>query len=264
MAFRVRSPAVAGLFYPEDPQELRKTVEAQLAQAPAQGGVGCLKAVIVPHAGYVYSGAVAAVAYAQLASLRDVVRRVVLVGPSHRVAFDGLAVSAVDAFETPLGLVEVDRPAVERVLALPQVQVLDAAHAREHSLEVQLPFLQQVLSEFRLVPLVVGNATAEEVAEVLESVWGEAETLVVVSSDLSHYLPYDAAQALDRATARAIERLEPAEIHFDQACGRLPVQGLLLAARRHGLHAQTLDLRSSGDTAGSRDSVVGYGAYAFA
>jgi AmmeMemoRadiSam system protein B len=223
-----------------------------------------LKALVVPHAGYVYSGPVAASAYALLASLRDRIRRVVLLGPSHRVGFEGLAASSADAFETPLGRVEIDAEAVERALLLPQVRRLDAAHAQEHSLEVQLPFLQRVLSDFRLVPLVVGDATPAEVAEVIETLWGGAETLLVVSSDLSHYLPYEQAKALDRATTQAIENLDPEAIGEDQACGRLPVQGLLLAARRHGLHARTLDLRSSGDTAGSRDAVVGYGAYAFA
>lgn len=261
---RLRPPAVAGLFYPGEPRALRAAVEGHLAQASAAAPQEPLKALVVPHAGYVYSGPVAASAYALLAPLRDRIRRVVLLGPSHRVGFEGLAASSADAFETPLGRVEIDADAVERALSLPQVRRLDAAHAQEHSLEVQLPFLQRVLSDFRLVPLVVGDATPAEVAEVIETLWGGAETLLVVSSDLSHYLPYEQARALDRATTQAIENLDPEAIGEDQACGRLPVQGLLLAARRHGLHARTLDLRSSGDTAGSRDSVVGYGAYAFA
>ncbi len=261
---RLRPPAVAGLFYPGEARALRAAVEEHLAQASAAAPREPLKALVVPHAGYVYSGPVAASAYALLASLRDRIRRVVLLGPSHRVGFEGLAASSADAFETPLGRVEIDADAVERALSLPQVRRLDAAHAQEHSLEVQLPFLQRVLSDFRLVPLVVGDATPAEVAEVIETLWGGAETLLVVSSDLSHYLPYEQARALDRATTQAIENLDPEAIGEDQACGRLPVQGLLLAARRHGLHARTLDLRSSGDTAGSRDAVVGYGAYAFA
>jgi AmmeMemoRadiSam system protein B len=252
---------VAGLFYPGDRDELEAAVEAYLAAATADGRA-LPKAVIVPHAGFVYSGPVAATAYALLALLRDRVRRVVLFGPAHRVAFRGLATSSADAFETPLGSVALDREGVERALALPQVKALDAAHRAEHSLEVQLPFLQRVLPDFRLVPLVVGDATPAEVAEVMEALWGGDETLIVVSSDLSHYLPYADARALDRETSRAIEALLPEEIGHDQACGRLPVQGLLLAARRHGLRARTLDLRSSGDTAGPRDAVVGYGAYA--
>ena len=264
MSLHVRQPAVAGLFYPADAQALRAAAEECLSHAPLRPVGEAPKALVVPHAGYVYSGPVAASAYALLAPLRDRVRRVVLLGPAHRVGFDGLAVSSAEAFETPLGQVEIDQEAVERALTLPQVRLLDAAHAQEHSLEVQIPFLQLMLSDFRLVPLVVGDATPAEVAEVIEVLWGGAETLVVVSSDLSHYLSYEEARSVDRATTQAIESLEPEAIGPDQACGRLPVQGLLLAAKRHGLHARTLDLRNSGDTAGSRDSVVGYGAYAFA
>ena len=261
---RVRPPAVAGTFYPADPRALRASVEDALAQAPVACAADAPKALVVPHAGYVYSGPVAATAYARLVPVRDRVHRVVLLGPSHRVAFDGLAVPGADAFDTPLGRVEIDTGGVARALALPQVQRLDAAHAREHSLEVQIPFLQVVLPQFRLVPIVVGDATPDEISEVIDTLWGGDETVVLVSSDLSHYLSYEEARAIDRETTQAIERLDPAAIGFDQACGRLPVQGLLLSARRRGLHARTLDLRSSGDTAGSRDSVVGYGAYAFA
>jgi len=261
MSLHVRQPAVAGLFYPADAQALRAAAQDHLSHAPLRQVGEAPKALVVPHAGYVYSGPVAASAYALLAPLRDRLRRVVLLGPSHRIGFDGLAASNAEIFETPLGQVEVDQEAVERALTLPQVQRLDAAHAQEHSLEVQLPFLQLMLSDFRLV---LGDATPTEVAEVIDVLWGGAETLVVVSSDLSHYLSYEEARSVDRATTRAIESLEPEAIGPDQACGRLPVQGLLLAAKRHGLHARTLDLRNSGDTAGSRDSVVGYGAYAFA
>jgi len=264
MSLHVRRPAVAGSFYPADAQALRTAVEDHLSHAPLRPVAEAPKALVVPHAGYVYSGPVAASAYALLAPLRDRVRRVVLLGPAHRVGFEGLAASSAEAFETPLGRVEIDQEAVERALTLPQVRRLDAAHAQEHSLEVQIPFLQLMLSDFRLVPLVVGDATPAEVAEVIEALWGGAETLVVVSSDLSHYLSYEEARSIDRATTRAIESLAPEAIGPDQACGRLPVQGLLLAAKLHGLHARTLDLRNSGDTAGSRDSVVGYGAYAFA
>jgi AmmeMemoRadiSam system protein B len=258
----VRAPAVAGLFYPGEPGALRAAVEGYLAEAEAGGEAP--KALVVPHAGYVYSGPIAASAYVRLAPLRERVSRVVLLGPAHRVAFRGLAVPGADAFETPLGRVELDRAGIETALALPQVVQLDAAHREEHSLEVQLPFLQRALAHFRLVPLVVGDATPREVSAVIEALWGGDETLVVVSSDLSHYLPYDEARALDLETSRAIEALEPEAIGHDQACGRLPVQGLLLSARRHGLRARTLDLRCSGDTAGPRDSVVGYGAYVFA
>jgi hypothetical protein len=186
---------------------------------------------------------------------------VVLIGPSHHVSFRGLAVPNADAFATPLGDVPVDRAAVERLLALPQVAQRDDAHAREHSLEVQLPFLQEVLGPFALVPLAAGDATADEVAEVLGLFVDEPGTLVVVSSDLSHYLDYESARRLDAATSRAIEALDDAALDAERACGCVGVAGLLVAARRRGLAAHTLDLRSSGDTAGGRDRVVGYGAY---
>jgi AmmeMemoRadiSam system protein B len=260
-----RPPAVAGSFYPADAERLRAEVEGHLrGAAPPAAAEPPPKAVIVPHAGYVYSGAVAAAAYGRVARLRDRIERVVLLGPSHRVGFEGLALPSVDAFETPLGVVPIDREACERVGDLPQVRVLDAAHAREHSLEVQLPFLQRVLGTFRLVPFSVGDATAEQVAEVLERLWGGPETLVVISSDLSHYHPYDDARRLDAATARSIEALRHEALGPEQACGCVPISGLLLAARRRGLEVRPLDLRSSGDTAGPRDQVVGYGAWSFA
>ena len=258
-----RSPAVAGLFYPKVPSDLERDVGRYLEDAGGPSSQPPPKALIAPHAGYRYSGPIAASAYAQVRRAREVVERVVLLGPSHRVALRGLAASSADAFLSPLGPVPVDRAAVERVLRLPQVSVLDAAHEHEHSLEVQLPFLQKVLSEFSLVPLAVGDASAEQVAEVLDELWGGPETLIVVSSDLSHYYDYETARGMDAATSRAIEELRPEGLDSESACGRVPVRGLLLAARRRGLRVRTLDLRNSGDTAGSRDQVVGYGAYVF-
>jgi AmmeMemoRadiSam system protein B len=261
---RVRLPAVAGSFYPADPAVLAQEVAESLAAAvPAAEGAPP-KAVIAPHAGYVYSGPTAGYAYAPVAALRSVVSRVVVLGPAHRVWVRGLAASSAEAFETPLGRVPVDREAVEGVCALSQVRIDDRAHAAEHSLEVQLPFLQHVLGDFSLVPLAVGDATDEEVEEVLDALWGGAETLIVVSSDLSHYYDYATAKRLDAATCRAIEALEPEWLDGESACGRVPIRGLLLAAQRHGLAAHTLDLRSSGDTAGDRTRVVGYGAWTLA
>jgi AmmeMemoRadiSam system protein B/AmmeMemoRadiSam system protein A len=260
----VRQAAVAGMFYPADAGELRAMVREMLRAAPAgasAAGEGWAKALIAPHAGYIYSGPVAGSAYRQIEAARGHVRRVVLIGPAHRVAVEGLAVSGARAFATPLGEVPVDESAVERVLQLPFVHVLDQAHAREHSLEVHLPFLQEVLGDFALVPLVFGAATAEQVAQALELLWGGEETLIVVSSDLSHYHEYNQARALDGQTARAIETLRPDSIAPEQACGRTAIQGLLQAAARHGLRVHTLDLRNSGDTAGPRDQVVGYGAW---
>jgi len=257
-----RHPAVAGQFYPGDRAVLERMVSELLEEAPPSGPRPVPKAIIVPHAGYIYSGPVAASAYAGLLPARDRIHRVVLLGPSHYVYLQGLAASSADRFLTPLGEVPVDLPLREQVLALPQVEINDAAHLREHSLEVQLPFLQQVLDRFTLLPLVVGEATPEAVAEAIEAAWDGDETLVVVSSDLSHYHDYRTAQVMDRATTAAIARLDLQPIDPDHACGCRPVAGLLEVARRKGLAATTLDLRNSGDTAGPRDQVVGYGAYA--
>ncbi len=257
-----RPPAVAGMFYPADPAELQREIRHYLAEAPAAHADAALpKVLIVPHAGYVYSGPIAANAYARMAPLAGRIRRVVLLGPVHRVPVRGLAVPSVASFETPLGTVEIDREAIGRLAGLLQVVTSDRAHAQEHSLEVQLPFLQQVLGRFALVPLAVGEATAAEVAEVLARLWGGEETLVVVSSDLSHYLPYAAACAADRATVDAMLALESTLDHA-QACGATPVNGLLAFARRRRLRPELLDLRNSGDTAGDRGRVVGYAALA--
>ncbi len=257
----VRKPAVAGAFYPDDPNELRETIAEYLKQGRKPGPVP--KAMIVPHAGYIYSGPIAGSAYARLAPARGRIKRVVLLGPSHRYPLRGLAASNADGFSTPLGTVPLDRSAIEQIAHMRQVQLLDAAHAQEHSLEVQLPFLQVVLGDFNLVPLVVGEAPAEDVSEVLEKLWGGPETLIVVSSDLSHYNDYRTAQKMDAAASKAIEQLKPEDLDYEQACGRFPIMGLLVSAKKHGLKAGTIDLRNSGDTAGPRDQVVGYGAYVF-
>lgn len=259
---RTRPPAVAGTFYPADPQKLSATVRLLLAAASEESAATLPpKAIIAPHAGYAFSGPIAATAYTQLAGLRDQVRRVLLIGPAHRVPVAGLAVSMAEAFATPLGSVPVDTATVERLLALPQVEALEAAHAQEHCLEVHLPFLQEVFGDFAIVPLVVGRATPEEVREVLELVWDDPATLIVVSSDLSHYYDYETARQVDRATAQWIESLDSEQTEGQEACGRVAIGGLLAASRARGLHARTLDLRNSGDTAGPRDSVVGYGAF---
>jgi AmmeMemoRadiSam system protein B len=259
----LRDPAVAGHFYPAAPDALQREIADCLATVTRPCGAPP-KAVIVPHAGYVYSGPVAAAAYAALRPLRPIIRRVVLVGPAHRVAFRGLALPSADAFLTPIGAVEVAHDAIETVRALPQVSELDRAHSLEHSLEVQLPFLQTVLDDFRIVPLLVGDATAEEVGGVLEALWGGPETIFVISSDLSHYHDYGSAQRIDRDTTLAIEHLDATPIDSEHACGCRPICGLLHVARAHALRVTTLDVRNSGDTAGDRRRVVGYGAYAFA
>jgi MEMO1 family protein len=258
----VRPPAVAGRFYPADPTELRNLIMALLSAVPPPEGPAP-KALIVPHAGYLYSGPIAASAYAQWLRERRTVKRIVLVGPAHYVAVEGLAGCSAEALATPLGPVPVDTGALRRLAGLPQFSVRDAAHGPEHALEVQLPFLQVLLEEFSVVPLVVGAATPEQVSEVLDRLWNGPETRLVVSSDLSHYLDYPTAREVDRITATAIQTLAPQDIDEDQACGRIPIRGLLQTAQARGMRVRTFDLRSSGDTAGSRDKVVGYGAFGF-
>lgn len=264
---QVRQPSVAGTFYPGQASALSRDVMTLLAAARAVVNILDMtaripKAIIVPHAGYIYSGATAALAYARLAQGRTRIRRVVLLGPVHRVPVRGLALPGAEWFATPLGKVEVDQDAVAAITALPQVVVSAVAHAHEHSLEVQLPFLQSVLDDFKLLPLAVGDATPDEVAQVLETLWGGDETLIVISSDLSHFLPYRSAQAVDRETVQSILDLSSSLTH-EQACGGTPVNGLLLAARRHHLQPELLGLCNSGDTAGDKGRVVGYASLAF-
>ncbi|MDO8464399.1 MAG: AmmeMemoRadiSam system protein B [Gallionella sp.] len=296
----IRAAAVAGLFYPGEADVLMHDVRAMLAAArpselspnghgkhaapdnenrharfphlnplPLAGEEAIeslrefhVKALIVPHAGYIYSGAIAASAYASLKNIASKIHRVVLLGPTHRVAVHGLALPGTDTFTTPLGNVRIDLAAAQAIAHLPQVTISAPAHAQEHSLEVQLPFLQSVLPDFKLLPLAVGMASAEEVAEVLEVLWGGDETLIVISSDLSHYLPYPTAQRVDNETVQSILKLHQPIAH-DRACGGTPISGLIVAAKKHSLTPHLLDLRNSGDTAGSHDQVVGYAAIAF-
>jgi AmmeMemoRadiSam system protein B len=257
----VRPAAVAGLFYAADPARLRQDVDSLLA-SPAFFSHRP-KALIAPHAGYVYSGAAAGKAFALLRGAGGDITRVVVIGPAHYVALRGIAIPTVSAFETPLGEVEVDRDALMQLSDLPFVRDNDAAHAPEHALEVELPFLQMALGQFRLVPLVVGEATPSQAAAALQRLWGGSETLVVISSDLSHYYDYETARRLDAATAGIIERGEWPQLTSDNACGFLAVAGLLTAAANWGLNARRLALCNSGDTASGRDRVVGYGAWAF-
>jgi AmmeMemoRadiSam system protein B len=259
----VRAPAVAGMFYPGANRELARNLAEMLGAAAHDAPERAVpKAIIAPHAGYIYSGPVAASVYALLAPARSRISRVVLLGPTHRVAVRGLALPGCEAFATPLGMVRMDTPSIGAIRNLPQVVVSAQAHALEHSLEVHVPFLQVVLEHFALVPLAVGEASAQEVAEVLELLWGGPETLVVVSSDLSHYLAYHDAQAVDRATAKAILALAT-DLSHEQACGATPVTGLAEVARRRALKPELIDLRNSGDTAGDKNRVVGYGSFAF-
>jgi AmmeMemoRadiSam system protein B len=259
---RTRPAAVAGRFYPGNAAELDEEVSGYLESAArGRGDAPVPKAVIAPHAGTIYSGPVAASAYARLLPARDRIERVVLLGPAHRVWFEGVATSSADAFTTPLGDIPIDTDAVQRLLKMPGVVESDEAHRLEHSLEVHLPFLQLTLERFRLVPLVVGNAKPEIVGDIIDALWGGDETIIVISSDLSHFHDYDTAARLDRETSSIIERLELEKLNGERACGYQPIRGLLQVARRRGMRAELIDLRSSGDTAGPRREVVGYGSY---
>jgi AmmeMemoRadiSam system protein B/AmmeMemoRadiSam system protein A len=260
----IRKPAVSGSFYPAQRDALERQLTLFLSEAgnTPHAGDPLPKAIIGPHAGYVYSGPVAARAYRRLAAARGRISRVVLIGPSHHLAFRGLAADASDAWETPYGTVALDTEAITRLRQLPMVAQFDAAHQREHALEVHVPFLQHVLGDFRLVPIVAGDAPPDAVAALFDAVWGGPETLIVVSTDLSHYLDYAACRSLDARTAEAIERFDDAVIGSAEACGQVPTRGLLRVARRRGMAIERLDLRNSADTAGSRERVVGYGAWA--
>lgn len=258
---KIRRPAVAGMFYPADEDVLKHDIHDYLAQANDAHEQG-LKAIVVPHAGYMYSGPIAASAYKQIIPLKNKINRVVLLGPSHRVAFRGLAVPESDTFNTPLGNIPIDQEGIQQLADMSQVIVSDQAHSEEHSLEVQLPFLQEILSEFTLIPIVVGDAEEHEVAEVIKRLWGDEHTLIVISTDLSHYHEYYDAKKRDRATSDAIENLKTNLIGYEDACGRNGLKGLLVVAQEKGLSVEVLDLRNSGDTAGDKGRVVGYGAYA--
>jgi AmmeMemoRadiSam system protein B len=260
----VREAAVAGTFYPGDPGVLRDTVDRLLAEAPRPPADAPVpRAVIVPHAGYIYSGPTAAAAYARIAAARDTITRVVLVGPTHRLPVLGVALPGADAFRTPLGTLPVAEAwAEERLADVPAVCVFAETHRSEHSVEVQIPFLQRALGDVEIVPMLAGDASGEEVADVLDALWGGPETLVVISSDLSHYLGYDEATQVDAATIAQISALD-GPLNHSQACGATPINGLLVLARRRGLVPTLLDARNSGDTSGDRDRVVGYCAFAF-
>ena len=260
---QIRPPAVAGTFYPSSSLELASTVRGLLDDVGEITGP-IPKAIIAPHAGYAYSGPIAASVYARLKPLRGKIKRAVLLGPCHRVAVQGLALSSADSFETPLGMVPIDKEASRTISSMANVRVFDASYAEEHSLEVHLPLLQEVLGSFHLVPLAVGNAEPKEVADVIDRLWGGPETLIVVSSDLSHFLDYETARELDHKTCQAIEAFDHTQIGREQACGRIPVGGLLELAKRRNLSITTVDARNSGGTAGSRDRVVGYRAWMFA
>lgn len=262
---KIRPTAVAGMFYPSDPRELQTMVSGYLSQTRPLESVHAsdIKAIIAPHAGYVYSGPIAASVYRYLEDLESPVANVILIGPSHRIPLLGLATSSADYFNTPLGNISINRTITDELNSLPFVTELDQAHSMEHSLEVHLPFLQLTLGEFQLVPIVAGDATAQQVDQLITLALRHENSLLVISSDLSHYHDYRTAQQLDSETCEAIETLSVEDLDSTHACGFIPVRGLLKYAKEHGLTAKTVDCRNSGDTAGPRNEVVGYGAYVF-
>lgn len=259
----IRPAAVAGRFFPADSSELADLVGASLREARRPEHASAPKAIIAPHAGFVFSGPIAGSAFASLADAAARIERVILIGPSHHVAFEGVATSGFGTFETPLGPVPVDTDAVRRALQFDFVEEYEPAHEREHSLETHLPFLQTVLGEFSIVPLVTGRIDRERLAELLDTLWGGEETVISVSSDLSHFFDYETARSLDDETSKAIEAFQPERITPEDACGAVSIRGLLETARRREMESEIIDVRNSGDTAGDRSRVVGYGAYGF-
>ena len=258
---KIREAAVSGLFYPDEPKTLHNMITQLLSNAeilPQQ-----FRAIIAPHAGYIYSGETASHAYKQLEKIKTDIKRIVLIGPAHRVSFSGIASSSADFFETPLGLIPLDTYGIKQLQESAHLKLSDEAHAQEHSLEVHLPFLQTILEDFSLIPLIVGDSDAQSVADVIEYFWDDPSTFFIISSDLSHFHEYNDAKLIDKQTSDAILHIEPEKISYEQACGRLPVNGLLKHAKKYHLKPTLLDLRNSGDTAGDHSRVVGYGAYGF-
>ena len=258
----IRNTAVAGTFYPNEPKELQTSLTALLQNAHTEKQFP--KAIIVPHAGYIYSGPIAANAYSSFYKHTPPIERIVLMGPAHRVAFQGIAASTADYFATPLGNIPVDHNALSSIVAQGFVKYFDLAHEQEHCIEVQLPFLQVIFDKkFEIIPLLVGETESTVVAQVLRAVWGGDETLIIISSDLSHYHSYETAKEMDKRTTKLIEEFNGAQLDYDSACGRLPIQALLEVTKEYKMQCKTLDLRNSGDTSGTHDRVVGYGAYSF-
>lgn len=262
VAMKIRQPAVSGHFYPSDPTELSQQIEQLLSQNTMKMPQ-FPKAIISPHAGLVYSGSLAAKLYSSIWQFRHKIKRVVLIGPAHKEKFDGIAISGADQFKTPLGTVPIDSHARDFLVEQKLVTVNDAAHLNEHCLEMQLLFLQKCVSNYKIVPIITGNTSPERVAALLNCIWGGEETLVVISSDLSHHLSYDEATKVDQKTKKAIEDCNPAAIQLQNACGRVGIQGLLIAAKSLNLQPKTIDVVNSGDTVGAKDRVVGYGAWSF-
>lgn len=259
---KTRNPAVAGIFYASEPKKLDSEVAHYLTSDFRQSTVRP-KILIVPHAGYQYSASVAAKAYLQLQKFSGKIKNVILVGPSHRVAFNGIAVSSADDFKTPLGNVALNKEIIgEMIKNNHDVLYYDAAHQEEHCLEVQLPFLQKVLNKFKIVPLVYGNISPEKLAVALEPYLQDDKNIVIISADLSHYYNYDTAKDIDAETADKINSREPS-LTEHMSCGATGINAALILAKKDHLHPDMLELANSGDTSGDKERVVGYGAWSF-
>lgn len=256
-----KQPSVAGLFYPSDPKEIIDMIKTFLKEQKSNKSYPNPKALIVPHAGYIYSGSIAASAYNLITDMKDIIKNVVMLGPAHRVPFYGIATTHANFFATPIDKIEVNQKAIEESITLDNVNIFDKAFENEHCLEVQMPFLQLLLKNFTIAPFIVGDATPEMVKELINLFLGKNDTLIIISSDLSHFHSYEKAKKIDSLTSTAIEALSPFDLNYESACGRLAIQGLLLAAQEKNLSVKLLDYRNSGDTAGDKSSVVGYGAY---
>lgn len=263
MGGSTRAPAVSGLFYNDSPISLRRQVLEFLAAASSAEDRSAtknseLKAVVVPHAGYIYSGPVAAFAYKEIQKEAAHFKKIVLIGPSHHVPFQGVAVPKMNTFATPLGSVSVDLSLKQIALNFSFVIENDEPHRKEHSLEVQLPFLQVALKKFSILPIVIGQASATDLTQLLYKLCTEKDVLIVISSDLSHYLPYNIAQKRDLNTIDHILHFEPEKIEYDDACGRQGIQAFLHYAQSKKLIPILFNYKNSGDTAGDKSQVVGY------
>jgi len=267
---KIRHPAVASMFYPGKPADLLNSVRKYLSDADAEQSTvkfkndeNSVRALIVPHAGYIYSGKIAASAYQLLQRNKYHFKRVLLLGPAHRLCLQGAAFPNEEVFETPLGSIILDKTRMKKLAAeFSWISFNEKAHAEEHSLEVQLPFLQETIADFELLPLVVGEMDSLQIAEMIQQFSTDLETLIVISTDLSHFHNYQTAYEKDALTANAIELLEPQKISSEDACGVYPLRGALVAALQNKWKIHRMGLCNSGDTTGDYGRVVGYGAWA--
>ena len=258
---KIKQADVAGMFYPGEEASLRQMVDGFIQKALSFDLRP--RAIIAPHAGYIYSGSIAGTAYKTIAAVRDQIENVIIMSPAHRFYLRGIALHMADAFATPLGNIPVNIGIVKKIKQFSSVQWEERSFIQEHGLETHLPFIQRAFKPgIKIVPMIVGECQESEVAEILESVWEDPRNFVIISSDLSHFHSYADAKKLDRNTVDLIQNLDSQSLDTEFACGHYPICGLLNLARNRKLKIKALDIRSSGDTAGSKESVVGYGSFA--